>query len=79
MPDFRHAVTLAGRHVLLEPLGPEHAEGVLAADADVVFEWLSVDRPHDLSSARALVDRYLSDPASSRVRRSTRRQADWPA
>ncbi|AWB91302.1 GNAT family N-acetyltransferase [Aeromicrobium chenweiae] len=64
MPDFRHPAPLTGRHVRLEPLTPEHAEGVLAAaDTDDVFRWLSFDRPHDPSEARELVDRYLTDPA----------------
>ncbi|MRJ75084.1 GNAT family N-acetyltransferase [Aeromicrobium sp. SMF47] len=64
MPTFHHAVTLTGRRVRLEPLTPDHAEGVLAAaDTDEVFRWLSFERPRDLQAARALVDRYLDDPA----------------
>ncbi|MCL3817704.1 GNAT family N-acetyltransferase [Aeromicrobium wangtongii] len=64
MPDFHRPAPLTGRLVRLEPLTPEHAEGVLAAaDSDEVFRWLSFERPRDLAAARALVDRYLGDPA----------------
>ncbi|MCD9196735.1 GNAT family N-acetyltransferase [Aeromicrobium wangtongii] len=64
MPDFHHPAPLTSRLVRLEPLTPEHAEGVLAAaDSDEVFRWLSFERPRDLAAARALVDRYLGDPA----------------
>lgn len=63
MTDFRDAVTLEGRHVRLEALGPQHAAGILAAaDSDDVFRWLTVRRPTTLGEAEALVERYVSDP-----------------
>ncbi|WP_011297205.1 GNAT family N-acetyltransferase [Cupriavidus necator] len=34
MSDFIQPVTLSGRHAMLEPLRPEHAEGLRAAAAD---------------------------------------------
>lgn len=66
MHDFHATPTLTGRRVHLESLTPEHAEGVLAAaDSDEVFTWLAFRRPADLAAARALVDRYLTNPALS--------------
>lgn len=65
-PDFHATPVLTGSHVRLEPLTPEHAEGVLAAaDSDQVFRWLSIGRPADLDAARELIDTYLTNPALS--------------
>jgi RimJ/RimL family protein N-acetyltransferase len=45
-----------GQLVLVEPLGPEHAEGLLAAAAEEnVFQWL----PEDLGSSRVQTERWL--------------------
>lgn len=53
-------VRLEGDHVVLEPLRPDHAAGVLdAADDDAVFTHLSIHRPTDLATAQALVQTYL--------------------
>lgn len=52
---------LVGEHVRLEPLGPQHAEGVLgASDDDEVFTWQAFARPRSLDEARTLVDLYLA-------------------
>jgi RimJ/RimL family protein N-acetyltransferase len=46
--------TLSGRYVTLEPLGPQHAAGLLAAaqvpDADDRFRWLPEVPPADMST-----------------------------
>ena len=52
---------LAGRHVRLEPLTLEHAEGLLAAGKDPgVWTWLAVRQPGDLSEMRAYVSDLLA-------------------
>ncbi|WP_375000535.1 GNAT family N-acetyltransferase [Aeromicrobium sp. CTD01-1L150] len=62
---WAEAVELHGRHVRLEPLRAEHAEGVLAAaDDDAIFEHLSTARPTTRSDADSLVEHYLRLPAS---------------
>lgn len=55
-------VELLGDLVAIEPLGLEHAEGILAAaDCDEVFAWLPYPRPGDLDAARAWIDAALAD------------------
>ena len=52
---------LAGRHVRLEPLTLDHAEGLLAAGKDPgVWTWLSVRQPADLPEMRAYVSDLLA-------------------
>ncbi|HET8565517.1 MAG TPA: GNAT family protein [Solirubrobacterales bacterium] len=55
-------VELHGELVTIEPLGPEHAEGILAAaDCDEVFAWLPYPRPDDLDGAQAWIAAALAD------------------
>jgi RimJ/RimL family protein N-acetyltransferase len=54
---------LTGRHVRLEPLSAEHADGLLAAGKDPdVWTWLSASQPTDLADMRHLVDQAIEDP-----------------
>ena len=63
--DYYAAPELVGEHVRLEPLRPEHAEGVLgASDDDEVFAWQAFARPTSLAEAEALVDLYLKRPGT---------------
>ncbi len=62
---------LAGRHVRLEPLTLEHAEGLLAAGEDPgVWTWLAVRQPADLPEMRAYVGDLLA-------RHEAELQATW--
>ena len=52
---------LSGRHVRLEPLALDHAEGLLAAGKDPgVWTWLAVRQPADLAEMRAYVGDLLA-------------------
>jgi len=63
MSSYRDLPELVGDHVLLRPIRPDDAAGVLAAaDDDAVFRWLAVDRPTTLEEAQVLVDQYLARP-----------------
>jgi RimJ/RimL family protein N-acetyltransferase len=56
MTDWYAMPVLSGRYVWLEPVGPEHASGLLeAADDDAVFQHLSRDRLRSLDDAAAFV------------------------
>ncbi|WP_068276380.1 GNAT family N-acetyltransferase [Aldersonia kunmingensis] len=68
---------LAGQHVRLEPLGPEHADGLLAAaDDPAIFRWTSL-AISNLEDARGFISAAIDDrsrlayaqvePASARV------------
>jgi RimJ/RimL family protein N-acetyltransferase len=58
---------LRGDTVVIEPLGHEHAAGLLAAaDADEVFAWLPYPRPSDLGQARAWIAEALADREADR-------------
>lgn len=60
-------VELRGDLVTIEPLGVEHAAGLLAAaDAEEVFAWLPYARPADLDQARAWIDGALADRLADR-------------
>ncbi|WP_285624409.1 GNAT family N-acetyltransferase [Actinoallomurus iriomotensis] len=49
--------SLAGEHVRLEPLGPEHAEGLYEAGRDPqVWRWLNVRQPADVAEMRRMVE-----------------------
>jgi nitroimidazol reductase NimA-like FMN-containing flavoprotein (pyridoxamine 5'-phosphate oxidase superfamily)/RimJ/RimL family protein N-acetyltransferase len=53
-------VPLTGRHVRLEPLGPEHVDGLLAAGADPeVWRWLSHPQPRTRAAMAQLVSDAL--------------------
>lgn len=52
-------VTLAGKYVRLEPMGTQHAAGLLEIADDEVFQHLSSGRPHDLPEARCMVDKMV--------------------
>lgn len=63
--DYYVAPALIGEHVRLEPLGPQHAAGVLSAsDDDEVFTWQSFARPTTIEQAGALVELYLTRPGT---------------
>ncbi len=63
MSEWTATPELAGTHVRLVPLTPEHAAGILAAaDDDSVFQWLRFDRPQNLDEAKVIVADYLDDP-----------------
>jgi RimJ/RimL family protein N-acetyltransferase len=65
--DRLEPVELSGRHVSLEPLGADHAPGILAAaDDDEVFAWLPYPPPADLDRARAWVEEALADRRADR-------------
>lgn len=54
---------LRGKHVHLEPLTPEHAEGLHKASADpAIFTWLSIRQPKDVAETAKLVDAILNQP-----------------
>ncbi|HET7455980.1 MAG TPA: GNAT family protein [Solirubrobacterales bacterium] len=60
-------VELRGDLVTIEPLGVEHAAGLLAAaDAEEVFAWLPYAGPADLDQARAWIDGALADRLADR-------------
>lgn len=51
---------LTGRHVRLEPLAEEHAEGLFAAAADpATWTWLNEPQPRDVDDMRTSVRRAL--------------------
>jgi RimJ/RimL family protein N-acetyltransferase len=58
-------VELRGDLVAIEPLGVEHAGGLLA-DTEEVFAWLLYARPADLDQARAWIDGALADRRADR-------------
>jgi RimJ/RimL family protein N-acetyltransferase len=60
-------VELHGDLAAIEPLGVEHARGLLAAaDTDEVFAWLPYARPADLDQARGWIDAALADRRADR-------------
>jgi RimJ/RimL family protein N-acetyltransferase len=57
---------LAGRLVVLEPLGAEHEDGLFAAASDPeVWRWLSVEQPRSPEAFRAWLDDALALPRSA--------------
>jgi RimJ/RimL family protein N-acetyltransferase len=51
------AAPMRGEHVILEPLGPGHAAGLLAATAnDEVWEHLHLNRPATVADMAAIID-----------------------
>lgn len=61
------AVELRGNLVAIEPLAPEHAEGILhAADSDEVFAWLPYPRPTNLAAAETWIADALADRHAKR-------------
>jgi RimJ/RimL family protein N-acetyltransferase len=56
------AAPMRGEHVILEPLRPAHAAGLLAATAsDEVWEHLHLDRPANVSDMAAIIDGALGE------------------
>jgi RimJ/RimL family protein N-acetyltransferase len=54
--------TLAGRHVTLVPLGPEHTEDLFeAGQYDEVWSWLGWKRPRALGDMAGQVEQALAD------------------
>ncbi len=69
------AEPLTGEHVRLEPLGPEHVDGLLAAGADPrVWAWLSATQPRRREDMVEIVSEMLH--AGSRGERVTWAQID---
>jgi RimJ/RimL family protein N-acetyltransferase len=65
--DSIEPTELAGDLVAIEPLGGQHAAGLLAAaDADEIFAWLPYSRPADLAQAREWIEAALSDRRAGR-------------
>jgi RimJ/RimL family protein N-acetyltransferase len=61
MSAFFDRPVMAGRHVRLEPLTLDHAEGLLAALSDPsVWTWIHTRQPADLPEMRALVSDLLA-------------------
>jgi N-acetyltransferase len=59
---WKHRPTLPGDRVRLEPLGPEHAEGLFEAGSDPeIWTWLAVRRPTDVEGMHGIIDKSLSD------------------
>lgn len=54
---------LHGKHVHLEPLGQEHAEGLHEAGRDPeTWRWLSLTQPATLDATKAMIDDILAEP-----------------
>ena len=71
MSDYFDRPVLAGRHVRLEPLTLDHAEGLLAAGKDPgIWTWLPVRQPADRPEMRG----YVSDVLA---RLEARQQVTW--
>lgn len=61
--EWHHRPVLTGRHVRLEPLTEDHADGLLAAGKDPeVWKWLSVHQPTTSAQAHEMVAAVLADP-----------------
>ncbi|MCO5972625.1 GNAT family N-acetyltransferase [Actinoallomurus soli] len=60
--------SLIGRHVRLEPLRPEHAEGLYEAGKDPeVWRWLNVRQPSDVAEMRRMVEEDLRAVGAARL------------
>lgn len=72
---MRHDVVLKGRHVTLEPLGPEHAEALAAAIApdDDVYRWLFL-KPRTPVEMRAWIADRTADRAQGKALAFAQRQ-----
>src|SRR5438034_3587514 len=59
-------VTLAGRHVRLEPLALDHAPGLLAALTvdESIWQWLSVEPPNTLAAMEDYIRGALAQQAT---------------
>ena len=59
---WKYRPTLPGEHVRLEPLDPEHAEGLFEAGSDpAIWTWLAVRQPADVEGMHRIIDKALSD------------------
>ena len=57
------APTLEGELVRLEPLSPDHEDGLWEASRDPrTWQWLSVDQPQTREEMRAYLDAALREP-----------------
>jgi N-acetyltransferase len=55
-------VRLAGEHVVVEPLGPEHTDGLIAAATDpAMFRWMPVDMASSSDALREWVATALAN------------------
>ncbi|WP_019632412.1 GNAT family N-acetyltransferase [Actinomadura atramentaria] len=54
---------LTGRYVRLEPLTPDHAEGLFEAGEEAsIWTWLSIRPPADVAATRAVIEAAVADP-----------------
>jgi RimJ/RimL family protein N-acetyltransferase len=68
-PDFQPApVVLEGQTVRLEPLTPDHAEGLLEAGRDpAIWRWVNFRPFEKLDDARRFINQALAEPFPKRL------------
>lgn len=76
MPEVLETVTLRGRHVLLEPLDPSHAEGLAAAAAIDRSTFSHTWVPDGVDAMRAYIGALLADRDNAKVLPFAQRRAD---
>lgn len=64
VPDVPLPVTLRGSRVHLEPLGPEHVDGLAAAGSQDRATYAFSAVPHDAATARTYVEAALAEQAT---------------
>ncbi|MDT8910866.1 GNAT family protein [Amycolatopsis sp. PS_44_ISF1] len=63
MSDWSQHPTLSGEHVRLEPLSPEHAQGLFEAAQDPgIWSWMSQRMPEDLAAAESMIETARAEP-----------------
>ena len=68
MSDWFDRPVLAGSHVRLEPLSPDHVEGLFAASADPgIWSWLRNPQPSTVDDMRAITVKMLDGRAAGKV------------
>ncbi|HEY1177389.1 MAG TPA: GNAT family protein [Phytomonospora sp.] len=68
MTDWFDRPVLAGAHVRLEPLSPDHAEGLFAASGDPgIWSWLRHRQPSTVDEMRAIVAGSLAAHAAGKT------------
>ena len=76
VPEPLTPVTLAGRHVTLEPLSPDHVEGLVAASAHDRSTYDHTWVPDGEGEMRAYIDHLLADHAAAKVLPFAQRRSD---
>ena len=69
-------VTLTGRTVTLEPIGPEHAEALYAALCAPDDAWRWTYRPHEMPTERAASDALVASVRGGDRRRDPRHRPE---